>query len=105
MRSAERYKILVHTEIGVDKDFCLEVGNTLNRLVPYSVDAKRGGQKTFLKKGKLVMIWRIGHLNLLLKNEKNRDVDPPTEQRLECNEETSQQYLDIGGHIGLEKWI
>lgn len=54
-RSAERYKILVHSEIRVDKDFCLEVGNTLSRLVPYSVDAKRGGQKAFLKKGKLVM--------------------------------------------------
>jgi hypothetical protein len=38
-----------------------------------------------------------------LKNEKNRDVDTPTEQRLECTEETNQQYLDIGGHSGLEK--
>jgi hypothetical protein len=68
------------------------------------MDAKKGGHKAFFKKGKLVMNWRNDHLNLLLKNEKNRDMDTTTEQRLECTEETSQQYLDIGGHSGLEKW-
>lgn len=54
-RSAERYKILVHSEIRVDRDFCLEVGNALSRLVRYSMNAKRGGHKAFLKKGKLVI--------------------------------------------------
>lgn len=53
-RSAERYKILAHSKIGVDRDFCLEVGNTLSGLVPYLMDAKRGGHKAFLK-GKLLM--------------------------------------------------
>jgi len=55
-RSAERYKILAaHSKNRVDRDFCLEVGNTLSRLVPYLMDAKKGGCKEFLKKGKLVM--------------------------------------------------
>ena len=50
------------------------------------------------------MNWRIDHLNLFLKNEKISDMDTTTEQRLECTEETSKQYLDIGGHSGVEKW-
>jgi hypothetical protein len=54
-RSAERYKILAHSKVRVDRDFCLEVGNTLSRLVPYLMDAKRGGHKAFSKKGKLVV--------------------------------------------------
>ena len=54
-RSAERYKILAHSKIRVDRDFFLEVGNALSRLVPYLMDAKRRGLKAFLKKGKLVM--------------------------------------------------
>jgi hypothetical protein len=54
-KNAERYKILAHSKIRGDRDFCLDIGNTQSRLVPYLMDAKKGGHKAFFKKGKLVM--------------------------------------------------
>jgi len=59
-KSADRYKILAHSKIRVDKDFCLDLGNTQSRLVPYLMHAKRGGHRAFFKKGVCVCFFGGG---------------------------------------------
>ena len=50
---------MLGSKIKVHEDFCLEVRNTRNRVIPYLKDAKRRGHMAFLNKEKFVINGRI----------------------------------------------